>query len=61
MYIHIMCVYMYIHVMCVYMYIHVMYTLHVYVSAYECGFEPFGNPRVPFSVKFFLVGILFSF
>ena len=29
------------------------------VSAYECGFEPFGNPRVPFSVKFFLVWILF--
>ena len=29
------------------------------VSIYECGFEPFGNPRVPFSVIFFLVGILF--
>ena len=29
------------------------------VSVYECGFDPFGTPRVPFSVKFFLVGILF--
>ena len=29
------------------------------VSVYECGFDPFGSPRVPFSVKFFLVGILF--
>lgn len=29
------------------------------VSVYECGFDPFGLPRIPFSVKFFLVGILF--
>jgi NADH:ubiquinone oxidoreductase subunit 3 (subunit A) len=29
------------------------------VSIYECGFDPLGSPRVPFSVKFFLVGILF--
>lgn len=29
------------------------------VSVYECGFDPFGSSRVPFSVKFFLVGILF--
>ena len=29
------------------------------VSAYECGFDPFESSRVPFSVKFFLVGILF--
>ena len=29
------------------------------VSVYECGFDPFGTSRVPFSVKFFLVGILF--
>jgi len=29
------------------------------VSAYECGFEPFGIPGRPFSVRFFLVGILF--
>ncbi len=28
-------------------------------SVYECGFDPWGAPRVPFSVKFFLVGILF--
>ena len=28
------------------------------VSVYECGFDPFGSSRVPFSVKFFLVGIL---
>lgn len=29
------------------------------VSVYECGFDPFESSRVPFSVKFFLVGILF--
>lgn len=29
------------------------------VSVYECGFDPFGSSRVPFSVKFFLIGILF--
>ena len=29
------------------------------VSVYECGFDPFGSSRIPFSVKFFLVGILF--
>ncbi len=29
------------------------------VSVYECGFDPFGSSRWPFSVKFFLVGILF--
>ena len=29
------------------------------VSGYECGFDPFSSSRVPFSVKFFLVGILF--
>lgn len=28
-------------------------------SAYECGFDPFESSRIPFSVKFFLVGILF--
>ncbi len=29
------------------------------VSAYECGFDPFESARIPFSVRFFLVGILF--
>lgn len=29
------------------------------VSVYECGFDPFGSSRTPFSVRFFLVGILF--
>lgn len=29
------------------------------VSVYECGFDPFESSRVPFSVRFFLVGILF--
>lgn len=29
------------------------------VSVYECGFDPLGTSRTPFSVKFFLVGILF--
>nr|ALO20823.1 NADH dehydrogenase subunit 3 [Eudendrium capillare] len=29
------------------------------VSVYECGFDPFHNPGEPFSIKFFLIGILF--
>lgn len=29
------------------------------VSVYECGFDPFESARIPFSVRFFLVGILF--
>ena len=29
------------------------------VSVYECGLDPFGTSRLPFSVKFFLVAILF--
>lgn len=29
------------------------------ISAYECGFEPFGNARSKFDVRFYLVSILF--
>lgn len=29
------------------------------VSGYECGFDSFESARVPFSVQFFLVGLLF--
>ena len=29
------------------------------LSPYECGFEPFGDARVPFDVRFYLVAILF--
>lgn len=29
------------------------------ISIYECGFDPLGSPTQPFSVRFFLVGILF--
>lgn len=28
-------------------------------SPYECGIEPFGDARLPFDVKFYLVAILF--
>jgi NADH:ubiquinone oxidoreductase subunit 3 (subunit A) len=28
-------------------------------SAYECGFEPFGDAHSIFSIQFFVVGILF--
>jgi NADH:ubiquinone oxidoreductase subunit 3 (subunit A) len=29
------------------------------LSSYECGFDSFGDARSPFSVHFYLVGILF--
>lgn len=29
------------------------------LSAYECGFEPFGDSRGKFDIKFYLVAILF--
>ncbi len=29
------------------------------LSTYECGFEPFGNARGKFDIRFYLVGILF--
>nr|UWI71999.1 NADH dehydrogenase subunit 3 [Neuroctenus yunnanensis] len=28
-------------------------------SPFECGFDPMSSPRKPFSVHFFLIGILF--
>lgn len=29
------------------------------VSVYECGFDPFNIPGEPFSIRFFLIAILF--
>lgn len=29
------------------------------LSSYECGFNPFGDARSKFEVRFYLVGILF--
>nr|QHN51511.1 NADH dehydrogenase subunit 3 [Sciurus vulgaris] len=29
------------------------------VSSYECGFDPMGSARLPFSMKFFLIAITF--
>lgn len=28
-------------------------------SCYECGFEPIGPTRIPFSLRFFLVAVIF--
>ena len=30
------------------------------LSAYECGFEPFGGAQAVFHIQFFIVGILFT-
>nr|YP_009685875.1 NADH dehydrogenase subunit 3 [Archiaphyosemion guineense]QDV92551.1 NADH dehydrogenase subunit 3 [Archiaphyosemion guineense] len=36
-----------------------MYPYQEKLTPYECGFDPLGSARLPFSMRFFLVAILF--
>nr|QGZ08865.1 NADH dehydrogenase subunit 3 [Neelus murinus] len=36
-----------------------MKTDHEVMSPFECGFTPFSKARVPFSMRFFLIAIIF--
>nr|QJD22103.1 NADH dehydrogenase subunit 3 [Amblyomma testudinarium] len=36
-----------------------MYASKEKLSPFECGFDPFSMSRVPFSLKFFFIGIVF--
>jgi NADH-quinone oxidoreductase subunit A len=29
------------------------------LSSYECGFQPFEDARLPFEVRFYIIGVLF--
>nr|YP_010586517.1 NADH dehydrogenase subunit 3 [Pseudostenophylax fumosus]UZZ44318.1 NADH dehydrogenase subunit 3 [Pseudostenophylax fumosus] len=29
------------------------------ISPFECGFDPHSNPRIPFSIHFFLITVIF--
>lgn len=29
------------------------------LSSYECGFQPFEDARIPFEVRFYIIGVLF--
>nr|YP_025729.1 NADH dehydrogenase subunit 3 [Songthela hangzhouensis]AAP51139.1 NADH dehydrogenase subunit 3 [Songthela hangzhouensis] len=36
-----------------------IYKFQETLSPYECGFDPFSTPRIPFSLRFFLISVIF--
>nr|YP_009735094.1 NADH dehydrogenase subunit 3 [Acropyga goeldii]QBG38580.1 NADH dehydrogenase subunit 3 [Acropyga goeldii] len=36
-----------------------MFKMREKMSSFECGFDPLNSPRLPFSIQFFLISLIF--